>query len=69
MTYWEPIATPGSHLEPPDPVEWSCHVCDKDSADCECGNCEACGDRGEVHRYTVEDCEAWLCDTCQGVPE
>ena len=64
--YWEPIATPSSHLEPPEPVEWFCDVCDKDSQDCGCGRCEACGERGEVRRYMVEDCDAWLCDPCQG---
>ena len=66
MTYWEPIATPASHLEPPDPVEWTCDNCEQDSTDCECGTCEACGERTTVHRYKVEDCEAWLCDDCQG---
>lgn len=63
--YWEPIATPSSHLEPPEPVEWSCPTCEQDSQDCPCGTCEACGERAEVRRYKVEDDEAWLCDECQ----
>lgn len=34
MTYFEPIATPGSHLEPRDPVY--CELCDEYDDDCTC---------------------------------
>lgn len=62
---WETVRTPDRYLEPPEPVEWFCEICEKDSQDCGCGTCEACGERGEVRRYKVEDDEAWLCDKCQ----
>lgn len=65
MGYLEPVAVPDRYLEPPEPVEWFCGVCEQDSQDCGCGHCEACGERGEVSKYMVEDCEAWLCDECQ----
>ena len=65
MTYWEPIATPGSHLEPPDPVEWICDVCDLDEYDCECGTCEACGNGGEVTKMKSGDEILDLCGKCK----
>jgi hypothetical protein len=66
---WETVRTPDRYLEPPEPAEWSCPVCEQDSQDCPCGTCEACGERDEVRKYKIEDDEAWLCDACQeGTP-
>ena len=61
-----PKLTHSAALEPPEPKEWHCETCDEEyEAYCECGTCEACGERKEIHKYMVEDCEAWLCDECQ----
>lgn len=66
MTYLEPVRTPDRYLEPPEPEPWFCETCEEEyEAYCECGTCEACGERGDVRKYMVEDCEAWLCDACQ----
>lgn len=62
MGYWEPIATPGSHLEPPDPVEWVCDVCEQDEQDCECHSCEECGEYGPATKISVDDEFWWVCD-------
>jgi hypothetical protein len=62
---WEPVRVPDRYLEPREPVEWFCPTCELDSQDCQCGTCDACGERTEVSQYKIEDDESWLCDACQ----
>lgn len=68
MGYLEPVAVPDRYLEPPDPEEWFCEVCEEEyEAYCTCGRCESCGERGNVRKYKVEDDVAWLCGACQAL--
>ena len=64
VDYWEPIATPSSHLEPPDPDE-ICGDCEEWMDECICNEprCEDCNKVAD-RLITVDDCEGWVCNEC-----
>lgn len=65
MNYWEPIATPGSHLEPPDPDEY-CDECEELMDDCTCAGplCVGCGAMA-TKEVRYEDVIEDFCDECE----
>lgn len=65
MTYWEPIATPSSHLEPPEPEEEICDACERDMDVCDCGECDSCGNTGLTEQVESGDETLWLCENCR----
>ena len=64
MGYWEPIATPGSHMEPPDPEEEWCEICEEELIYCDCVSCESCGERGPWEKVQSESEMLYLCKPC-----
>lgn len=64
MTYLEPVPVPDRYLEPVEPGEWICGVCDQEWSDCECLHCDECGERGETTEMTVDDDTFTICPKC-----
>jgi hypothetical protein len=61
MSYWEPIATPSSHLEPPEAIEQWCEWCEKETTYCDCQTCEECGEHRPCIKVKIDDDSFWLC--------
>ena len=65
MTYWEPVRTPSSHLEPRESAPWVCDRCERDDAYCECEQCEGCHEYAKTETVQSGDEIMTLCKTCQ----
>ena len=60
---WEPVPVPDRYLEPPEPEEEFCEVCEKDVDDCECEFCVDC-DEPATETVTVDGDTYPACIEC-----
>ncbi len=65
MTYWEPVRTLSSHLEPREHAAWICDGCERDDAYCECEQCEGCHEYAKCHTVRSGDEIMTLCADCR----